>query len=208
MLHGQWLGAKDELVRAETALSDIDREVARAEREVDVVIDRERRDTERLRSGQGSAKDLQATQHELESLARRRAALEETQLEVMERQESAAAAVTAAKERVQKLAVELRALLTERDRRWADIDSEAAQITQQRPGVVAGLPAELIALYVKLRADHNGVGAALLRARRCEGCRLELNASDLGVLRSTAPETVVQCEECRRILVRTAESGL
>jgi len=52
------------------------------------------------------------------------------------------------------------------------------------------------------------VGAALLRQRRCEGCRLELNNSDIATIRAAANDAVVFCEECGRILVRTDESGL
>jgi predicted nucleic acid-binding Zn-ribbon protein len=48
----------------------------------------------------------------------------------------------------------------------------------------------------------------MLRARRCEGCRLELNPQELQRIRAAADDEVVRCEECRRILVRTGESGL
>ncbi|MFZ8926138.1 MAG: zinc ribbon domain-containing protein, partial [Candidatus Nanopelagicales bacterium] len=71
-----------------------------------------------------------------------------------------------------------------------------------------GLPTDLLALYDKLRADNGGIGAAALHRGRCEGCRIELTPVDLGRIRE-APETeVIRCEECRRILVRTPESGL
>jgi predicted nucleic acid-binding Zn-ribbon protein len=52
------------------------------------------------------------------------------------------------------------------------------------------------------------MGAALLRAARSEGCRLELSGSEKARVRSADPDEVIRCEECRRILVRTAESGL
>ena len=68
--------------------------------------------------------------------------------------------------------------------------------------------AELVALYEKIRARENGVGAAALHQRRCPGCRLELTASDVSRLRDAAPDEVLRCEQCQRILVRTPESGL
>ncbi|HLT11583.1 MAG TPA: C4-type zinc ribbon domain-containing protein, partial [Micromonosporaceae bacterium] len=46
------------------------------------------------------------------------------------------------------------------------------------------------------------------RAGRCEGCRLELSGSEKARVRSAPPDEVVRCDECGRILVRTAESGL
>jgi len=49
------------------------------------------------------------------------------------------------------------------------------------------------------------VGAAALRGRRCEGCRLELNPLDLDAIRAKGEDQVVRCEECGRILVRLPE---
>jgi predicted nucleic acid-binding Zn-ribbon protein len=48
----------------------------------------------------------------------------------------------------------------------------------------------------------------MLRHGRCEGCRLELSGGDKARVKAAAVDEVVRCEECRRILVRTAESGL
>ena len=70
------------------------------------------------------------------------------------------------------------------------------------------MPEDLLKLYEKLRAQKGGVGAAALRRRECEGCRLTLNASDLGIIGKLPTDEVVRCEECDRILVRTGESGL
>ena len=69
-------------------------------------------------------------------------------------------------------------------------------------------PEDLLKLYEKLRADNGGVGAAKLHQGRCEGCRLELNATEITQIRAAEPDEVLRCEECRRILVRTSESGL
>ena len=68
------------------------REVAKAEADVQLVRDRAARDQARLDAGTGTAKDLQALQHELDSLARRQSELEDVELEVMERAEALAAA--------------------------------------------------------------------------------------------------------------------
>ena len=65
-----------------------------------------------------------------------------------------------------------------------------------------------MSLYAKLRDQKGGVGAAALRRRECTGCRLTLNASDLGVIAKAPDDEVLRCEDCNRILVRTAESGL
>ena len=81
-------------------------------------------------------------------------------------------------------------------------------MTAERRTTASGMPEDLLALYEKLRAQKGGVGAAALRRRACEGCRLTLNASDLGIIAKKPTDEVVRCEECDRILVRTGESGL
>ena len=76
-------------MRSRTELDDIQREVAKAETDVQLVRDRAARDQARLDAGTGTAKDLQAIQHELTSLARRQGELEDVEIEVMERAEAA-----------------------------------------------------------------------------------------------------------------------
>lgn len=196
-----------DVVRARTEVSDLEREVAKAEAAVQLVRDRAARDQQRLEAGTGSAKDLQGLQHELESLARRQGVLEDEELEVMERVEQAqrteSAAATAQEEHAARLA-ELRGI---REEKAAAITAERDEVAAGREAITADLSGELLALYERLRTQ-TGQGAAPLQQRRCGGCRLELNAVDLGRIRGAAEDEVLRCEECGRILVRTAESGL
>ena len=202
-------GALDsELVRARTAHGDVQREVAKAEADVQLVRDRAARDQARLDSGQGTAKDLQALQHEVASLARRQGELEDVELEVMERAEALEARVRELEAARAELTVKVDALEAARDKALADLDAEAAQVSANRANVVPGVGEDLVALYEKIRANSGGVGAAALHQRRCEGCRLELNQVDINRIAAAADDEVLRCEECRRILVRTSESGI
>lgn len=196
------------VIRAETAVSDLDREVAKAEAAVQLVRDRAARDQERLDSGAGAAKALQGLQHEIASLARRQTVLEDEELEVMERAEEARTQAVAAVAARDELAARLAELRAARDEKTGAITAQREEVAAGRAPIVADLSDELLALYERLRAHSGGSGAARLAQRRCEGCRLELNAVDLGRLRSAAPDEVLRCEECGRILVRTPESGL
>ena len=90
----------------------------------------------------------------------------------------------------------------------AEIAEQAEKATSARVGVAAGIPDELLALYDKVRAQSGGLGAAPLRRGQCGGCRVQLSTVDLNEIRAAAPDEVMRCEECRRILVRTADSGL
>jgi predicted nucleic acid-binding Zn-ribbon protein len=205
---GEMSACNDELVRARTALDDVQREIAKAETDVQLVRERSVRDQARMDAGQGSAKDMAALQHEVTSLARRQSALEDVELEVMERAEALASEVNrleAANAEMTLRSDELKAVC---DKAIAELDAEVEKIARSRSDVVAGVGDDLIALYEKIRASSDGIGAAVLRQRRCEGCNLELNQVDINRLTSAAQDEVLRCEECRRILVRTSESGI
>ena len=148
-------------------------------------------------------------QHELESLARRQSDLEDQELELMERLEVAEAALAAARSRAWR-----------RPRpTWSGPSSCATTRWPTSPTARPGtrprardrrraVPAPLLALYDRIRTQTGSTGAAMLQARQCQGCRLELYGNELSAVRNADPHEVVRCENCGRILVRTAESGL
>lgn len=199
---------RDQLITAETEQSDIEREVAKAETDVEAVRQRSVRDRQRMDAGQvGSAKELEALQHEVVSLARRQTDLEEVELEAMERLERVQERVEELRTRVSSLAVELAAAERARDEAFAGFDRDNDYLAGERARTAEGLPADLVLLYEKLRADNGGVGAAALHQGRCQGCRLQLTPTEIARIRVAAPAEVQRCEECRRILVVTPESG-
>ncbi len=209
----QRLGAESEeldaeLVRARTAHDDVQREIAKAEADVQLVRDRADRDQKRLDAGIGSAKDMQALQHELTSLAKRQSDLEDVELEVMERAEGLEADLGRLQARRAELDASIAEVEQARDAVLSELDAEREQLASEREQVVPDVGEDLLALYDKIRASSGGVGAAVLSQRRCEGCRLELNQVDINRIAAAPEDEVVRCEECRRILIRTSESGL
>ncbi|MCD0451929.1 C4-type zinc ribbon domain-containing protein [Actinocorallia sp. API 0066] len=208
-LEGRIGELRDKLVRARTDLADLDREQAKAEQDVDQVRARADRDRKRLDSGLvTSAKDLSSLQSEITSLERRQSDLEEVVLEIMERREEAEARVTAVEAEQRELDVTLTDLNERKAKAEQEISGQSGLTTDARKGVAADIPGDLLALYEKLREQFDGVAAAALTRGQCQGCRLALNTSDLNRIRAAAADDIVRCEECRRILVRTPESGL
>lgn len=193
------------LVTSRTAVEDLRRELAKAEADVEQVRSRARRDQQRLDSGQGSAKDLQALTSEIASLARRQGDLEDVELEVMERLEAHEGALTEVTKAYDALVAQKEAVEADRDAAFRTIDADAERVRGERATAAEGLDAGLVTLYERLRGQLGGLGAAPLRGRRCEGCRLELNPLDLDAIRSKGEDQVVRCEECGRILVRLPE---
>jgi predicted nucleic acid-binding Zn-ribbon protein len=196
-------------VTAETEIGDLARAQRKLENDVDAVRSRSQRDRERLDTGAvSSAKELSNLSSEIDSLGRRQSDLEDQLLELMQEGETAEAGLAALRAEQERLRRVLTDALRERDAAFADIDAEADRLRSQRDQLAPTLPADLLRLYERLRADGNGVGAAGLVRRRCEGCHLELSGAEFVAARDADPEEVLRCEQCGRILVRTAESGL
>lgn len=208
-MHKDLAQLRDLLVAAQTEESDCAREQTKAEQDVDQVRQRAARDQQRLDSGAvTSPKDLENLQHEIASLAKRQSDLEDVVLEVMERRESAQVRAAELTERVAAVQAKIDDAAGRRDAAYEQLDAEVAAVTKERAVIAGSVPADLLKLYEKLREQQGGIGAAKLYQRRCDGCRLELNITELNEVRAAAPDAVLRCENCRRILVRTAESGL
>lgn len=197
----------DDITRAAVEVSDLEAEQRKADADVDLVRQRAAKDRELLETI-NDAKQLSNLQHELESLARRQSELEDVELEVMERLDAAQKSHADLLSRREALAGELETARSALDNALADLADDERIATQARSSAADGLPTDLLALYDKLRADNGGIGAAALHRGRCEGCRIELTPVDLGRIREAPEAEVIRCEECRRILVRTPESGL
>jgi predicted nucleic acid-binding Zn-ribbon protein len=190
-------------------VDDLNREQRKADDDVEHVKARRVRDQQRLDSGAvTNPKDLERLQHELVSLERRISDLEDAELDVMERLEATQSALAELQTEVTSTEARVAELTEARDKRVAQLREEAERVARERAAAVQGMPEDLLALYERLREQKGGVGAALLRARQCEGCRMELDNAVLASIAKQPPDAVVRCEECSRILVRTGESGL
>jgi predicted nucleic acid-binding Zn-ribbon protein len=198
---------RDALVAVETTLGDLDREVRRQETEIDQVRAREDRDRKLLADGNVGAKQLADLEHELATLQRRQGVLEDDLLELMERREAVDADTSHARVELEKAQNALTDAQARRDSALADLDSTEAKRVADRELMIKQFPADLLALYERVRAQR-GVGAGLLRGRRCGACRIELDRTTMSAIKAAAADDVVTCDECGAILVRTAESGL
>lgn len=205
-LSSQLDGTDGDLVRAETALLDLERELTRSEDDVQSVVNRLERDQKRLDSGTGSPKDLMALQSEVASLTKRRADLEDVELDIMERVETARGAKQSAQQLKDDARERLAAIEATRDAELATIAAEADSVKAKRTELAATFEAGLLALYEKTLA-RRGVGAARLFHGTSEGSGMQLSPGDLADLRKAAEDDLVFCPDSGAILVRSAEWG-
>jgi predicted nucleic acid-binding Zn-ribbon protein len=198
---------KDAKVAGETTLGDLDREVKRQEKEIDAVRSREDRDRALLAGGTVSPKQMTDLEHELTTLQRRQTTLEDELLELMERREAVELDGQHASVELAKAEEALADAANRRDHALADLDTTFARRSADREKLVPSFPQPLLDLYERVRKNR-GIGAALLRQRKCGACRIEQDRSVISRISSTAADEVVTCEECGAIMVRTPESGL
>lgn len=194
---------------ARIVVDDLAAEQQKADAEVETVTARRERDRARIDAGLiTNPKDLERMQHEMVSLERRISTLEDAELDVMEKLEEAQQVLDGLAIRLADVDARLEELVAARDARFAEIDADLASVQAQRGPALEGMPEDLLKLYERLREAKSGVAVSLLRARQCGGCQLTLDASEISRIRTSAPDEVIRCEECQRILVRTSESGL
>ena len=193
--------ATDEVATVKQEADQISLELRRGEVDVETVTDRIKKDEARLASGNATPKELEQTQHEIQTLKKRQLALEEIELEIMVRSE----AVT---ERSKVLSTDLASLETlkaEINQRLTAATNEINSVIsakQKDRGVVAGkIEKALLDLYEKIRVS-SGIGAASLVGNKCNGCNLAINAVEMQRIKTLPADEVLRCEECRRILVR------
>jgi len=199
----------DALVAADTAVSDLELEQSDAESELEPVRQRLARNEKRIADGTVSdPKALSSLIEEVDHLRKRIAKLEDAELEVMEQVETAQAGRDRLRDQAAVVDEELSALSAKRDQQLSELDSEVAERRTERDRIAPDVPADLMALYTKVATTRGGVGAAELRQRRCTGCSLEINAAELRQFAAAPEDEVLRCEECGRILIRTAHSGL
>jgi uncharacterized protein len=193
--------ANDRLAALGLALEDVGAQIAKFEAEIEGVRDREDRDRKMLEGGAVSAKQLGDLQHELETLERRQASLEDSLLEVMERREELQAQQSDELGRIDTLESELAEARRARDDALAAIEQSRHQCASRRDELTAGLDPDLVSLYERQRS-RGGAGAGRLQGRRCGACRIEIDRGELARISAAADDEVLRCPECGAILLR------
>ncbi len=192
---------RDLRIGAETELSDVSRELNRAEGDVEQVVTRLQKDEARLNSGTGAPKELESLQHEVISLNARRSELEEVELEVMLRVDGIKSRIDELKALEATLATEIAELTDRKNMASLALESESSELKTERAATVTLVDKAIYDLYEKIRSS-GGAGAAALLGGQCLGCNLSINSVDLKRMLDSAEDEVIRCEECRCILVR------
>ena len=197
--------ANDRLAALRIALDDLDAEAAKFETEIDAVRQREDRDRALLDGGAINAKQLAELQHELDTLQRRQASLEDSLLEVMERREELQGEQAGELARIDELQNERNSAQKSLDDAITELNQTRHQCVSRRDELVSELDTDLVALYERQR-KRGGPGAGVLQGRRCGACRIEIDRGELARISAAADDDVMRCPECGAILLRVKDS--
>ena len=200
------LGESQELLQAREAIDEATQvlaaqrtELRALELEIATLNDKLKKNQERLYSGRvRNPKELTGLHEEAGALRRRRAELEDDQLELMIVIEDQEAELAERQARLRQIESNWReeqaGLLAEKERleqQLADLDQECQQIRDR-------IPAADLRLYDDLRQQQGGKAVALLKRGICQGCGVDVPTS---LARSVERgEGMSFCPICNRLL--------
>jgi predicted nucleic acid-binding Zn-ribbon protein len=194
---GEWQRAADAMG---ASLAALDEAIAASERDSGA-IDTQRTRLERQLKTVIAPREAEALQHEIAGLQARRGELDDAELEALEQQSAIDDQMRAHAERqpaLEQAVAEARAAAAGAT---AAIDAELADLAAGREALRAAVDPTLLARYDALRRSQV-VAAAALNGRRCEGCHLDLSASEIDDVRAAAGGTgIAECPHCGRLLV-------
>lgn len=181
-------------------LDEMARDQIRFEQEIDSLTQKEAAELKRMYDGSiVNTKELEALQHEIASLKKRRTDREDELLALMEQRETLDASAVEAQTRADALREALDATAVEAQTELAEATVELAERRAAREELAPQLDPELLELYDDLRRQKKGIGAAALDDGVCQGCHEQLSSMQLDKLKRA--EGIRRCEHCRRILV-------
>ncbi len=160
--------------------------------------DKAKRSEQRLYSGTVSnPKELSDLQHEIESLARRREALEGDILETMIELEDAQAAAEGSSAQVAELSAEWDVTVASLQEEQQVLALRLHQLTGRREQQAALADKALLRRYEQMAPRKGGVAVAGLQRNKCLGCGLTVPEH---TVRDANQGKLVQCDSCDRFL--------
>lgn len=182
---------------------EVEREVKRYDDNVAAISTRRAEVEEAMFSGSTSnPKELQAMQAEVDQFNRQQSAVEDQEIEAMERREELEVEIDDLEKRLDSARGEVEGLEATLVEKEAQIDARVEEERSAREALVPGVPDDLLELYEKIRPQNNGIGAARLVGGTCQGCHLALPAMEVDRVKKQPADALVRCEQCGCILVR------
>lgn len=194
------LASSENLIAARNQLDDLRIELDRTVTDLQLVEDRIERDKQRVNQST-NPKDIQGIQHELTSLAKRKDALEDVELAILEKIENQEALVNSINKDRELFVSKISEIESELAVQLAKLKSGLALLGDERLRATNHLGSELAEQYEALQAK--GIGAGRLVGSACPVCGILISGANLDEIRNLASDEVAFCPECGGILIRS-----
>lgn len=178
---------------------ELKRELKRMEGDLQVVEARIARDTERVNQS-SNAKDIAGIQHELETLARRKSDLEDSELEIMEQLESSDRIMHEVEQARERKETEIEQAKQEISLELEQMKSENRGLSEKATNLKAAASQELVELFESKLAKGLAVGR--LTGSTCSACNMSLNSQAMAEVSKVPAGELATCPECSAMLVR------
>jgi predicted nucleic acid-binding Zn-ribbon protein len=196
----RWSPAERALGDLKLRIDEMARDQGRFEHEVDSLQQKETAENTRMFDGSiANSKELEAMQHEIDNLKKRRSDREDELLALMEQRDELERSAAEAEATSTRLRATLDEGTVEAERELVEATEELERLAGARAALLPIFDPELLERYEDLRKIKKGVGAVALIDGVCQGCHEQLSAVELDRLKRA--EGIRRCDHCRRILV-------
>lgn len=175
-----------DIERSEHEGADLDRHQARLEAQLKTVI---------------APREAEALMHEIETLRRRHGALDDAELEAMQRQADAEQALAELLQVEAERRSRVSAAAEQLDATLSLLAGEERAVAERRRAAEEALSAADLEVYAAARRRHAGVGIAQVDGRACTGCHLDMSQAELEELRRAPVGELPECPNCGRLVV-------
>lgn len=85
-----------------------------------------------------------------------------------------------------------------------EVASELKNLADRRLGMAPEISEQILSAYDRVRKQpqSGGRGAAHISDGRCSACRIKLPSHEKAKMLAEPPDAVIQCPQCRRVLIR------
>jgi predicted nucleic acid-binding Zn-ribbon protein len=165
------------------------------------LTEKARQEEQRLYSGTvRNTKELADLQHEVESLGRRRAALENEELEALMRVEETQAQRAAVEEEIGRLTAGWQSSVGSYKQEQQVLALRLNELLGKREQTARLLEPRHLQEYDRLTRMKGGLAVVKLVGNKCQGCQVTISAS---TVRLAQQGNVVACDSCDRLLFPT-----
>lgn len=169
-----------------------------------IAKDMETAEVERYSGKQKSRDDAKAHDASQAALREKKAAFEEQEMELLESIEGVESRIDSLGGEIEASLAEIAKVLDVIGQVEREIAGELEGLAAERAQRTSGLPAPVLSAYERVRDQKGkaGRGAASFEAGDCHGCQIKLPTLEKKRLLAEPEDAVIQCPQCRRVLVR------